>query len=259
MKSVDRRRAETPALVGIINRKKDWQILVTEHWYRIPVRSAPEVLSTIKYLAFYQTKAFGDEKWSVNYCAEVEAVTTVTRRELLPDEPNHRRADEQYYRIDIADLQPLPRSIPSRKLRRIIFIPTSLERLLRATEINDLFRTSPIEDTLHGTLKEAGLPAERQFLVREEGAGYMLDFALFCDKGKLNVECDGERYYSGRERAEQDRSRDNALTADGWRILRFSGREIQRDPVRCLKIIRRTIRLLGGMKVTLYTGYPRRR
>jgi very-short-patch-repair endonuclease len=250
---------ETPALVGIVNRRKDWLILQREHWYRIPVRSAPESLSRIKYLAFYQTTAFEGEKCSVNYCAEVKDIRTVTRRELLPDEPGHRRAGEQYFRVALGDLQRLPHGIPSRRLRRLVFIPTSLERLRCATEINDLFRTSPIEDIMHETLKDAGLPAERQHLVRDADRSYLLDFALFCSDGNLNVECDGERYHSGPERAEQDRTRDNVLTADDWRILRFSGRELRDRPEECLKVIRRTIRRLGGIKLTLYTGYLRRR
>jgi very-short-patch-repair endonuclease len=210
-------RGETPALVGIVNRRKDWLLLETQHWYRIPRRSFAEGLPAIRYLAFYQTKAFGDEKWSVNCCAEVKRISTVKRIELLPEEPNHRRANEPYYRIQVGELLRLPRPIPSRRWRRIVFIPTSLERLLVAQEINDLFRTSPIEDRLYSELKDARLPAERQLYVREPATGYMLDLALFCRDGPLDVECDGEAYHSGEERAQADRERDNALTADGWR------------------------------------------
>ena len=84
-----------------------------------------------------------------------------------------------------------------------MFIPTSLGRLLRATEINDLFHTSPIEDQLYDALRGGGLFAERQYLVRvyeprapRDSTGYMLDLALFCRDGNLAIECDGRTYHS---------------------------------------------------------------
>lgn len=237
---------ETPALVGIVTRKKDWGLIQTEHWYRIPVKSAPDGLSQIKYLAFYLTKALGEGRWSVSHYAEVKRLSQVKRLELLPDEPRHKRAAEPYYKIDIGALRSLPNPIPSRRWRRLVFIPTSLERLRRAQEINDLFRTSPIEDRLYAAMKDVGLPAERQYLVRER-TGHMLDLALFCHDGNLDIECDGEHYHSGRGKAIEDRTRDNDLTSGGWRILRFSGSEINHDPGSCLELVRRTIRRLGGV------------
>lgn len=232
-------------LVGIVTRKKDWAILKEEGWYRIPVKSAPVQLERIRYLAFYQTKVFDAEKWAVNYYARVKEIKTVRRIELLPDEPNHPRAQEWYYRIAIYELRRLPHPIPSRRWRRIIFIPTTLERLLRAKEINELYHTSPIEEKLYRALERAGLAPERQFYVGK--GGYLLDLAVFCKMGKIDVECDGARYHSGRKKAEQDRQRDNYLTALDWRVLRFSGREINRNLNGCLRIIERVVEKLGGV------------
>jgi len=240
------RTGETPLLVGIVNRVKDWHLVKREHWYRIPVKSAPPQLHDMKYLAFYLTKPFVDEKWAVTYYARITDVVALPRRELLPDEPDHERANEPYYRISIGELQRLPKPIPSRRWRRIVFIPTTLEKLLGAEEINDLFNTSPIEDRLHDALKRADVPAERQCPVREEDAGYMLDFAVFCRDGNLDVECDGDRYHLTPDRAQRDRSRDNDLTADGWHILRFNAREINDDTEKCLGAVRRTVKRLGG-------------
>ena len=237
---------ETPALVGIVTRMKDWELVWSRHWYRIPVRTAPEGLESAQYLAFYQTRLFGQEKWAVNWYARVRGVSKVTRRELLPDEPEHPRAGAEYHKIVLGELQRLPNPIPSRRWRRIVFIPTSLERLLHAEEINDLFKVSPIEEKLYFTLQDAGLPAERQYFVREEGYGYMLDMALFCRDSNLDIECDGDAYHSGRDKADQDRERDNALTTAGWHILRFSGRRILGDTDRCVDTVRRTVRRLGG-------------
>jgi len=238
----------TPALVAVVTRQKDWQILAQEHWYRIPVRTAPEGLEHVQWLAFYQTRAFGAEKWAVNYCAKVRGIKIVPRIELLPDEPHTGRSHELYYRLDTYELNKLEQPIPSLRWRRIVFIPTTLERLLRAREINDLYCTSPIEDRLYKRMKRAGLAPERQLLVREQGLGHMLDLALFCQDGNLDIECDGKKYHTGPEKAEIDRTRDNVLTCAGWRILRFSGREITSDPESCLRTIRRAVRKLGGTR-----------
>ena len=238
--------SETPALVGVVTRKKDFRLLADRRWYRIPVRTAPESLEQARYLAFYQTMVFGEEKWAVNWYARVRGLSRMRRIDLLPDEPRHRRAEEMYFRVDIDDLLRLPNPVPSRRLRRIVFIPTSLERLFVAEEINDLFKVSPIEDKLFFQLRKAGLAAERQFFVRDGRSAYALDMALFCRDGAVDIECDGERCHSGREKAEQDRGRDNALTTAGWRILRFSGREILVNPQGCVKLIRRMVDRLGG-------------
>jgi hypothetical protein len=227
---------------------KDWEFVRSEHWYRIPVRTAPEGLHAIRYLAFYQTRLFGDEKWAVNWYARVLGVTEAKRSELLPDEPKHPRAGAIYYKIALGDLRRLPNPIPSRRWRRIVFVPTSLERLLHAQEINDLFKISPIEEKLYFTLKAAGLPPERQYFVREEGAGLMLDMAVFCRDGNLDIECDGDTDHLGRDKADADRERDTKLTTAGWRILRFSGRRILGDADRCVQTVTRTVRRLGGAK-----------
>lgn len=239
-------RRHTPALVAVVTRRKDWRLFETERWYRIPVRTAPEELERFRWLAFYQTAAFAQDKWAINYFARVIRITEVERIRLLPDEPDHPRRLDRYYRLEIDRLRRLKEPISSRRLRRIVFIPTTLERLFRAREINDLFRTSPIEDRLYDRLKRNGLDTERQLLVRERRKGYMLDLALFCRDGNIDIECDGEAWHTGPDKAGLDRDRDNTLTSAGWRILRFSGREILKDPALCLNTIRRTVRRLGG-------------
>jgi very-short-patch-repair endonuclease len=237
---------QTPALVAIINRNKDWQTLLDRHWYRVPVRTAPERLERARYIAWYQTSTFGEEKWAVNWYARVERVTALKRVDLLPEEPGHPRAREAYFRVDVGDVLRLPHPVPSRRWRRIVFIPTTLERLFLAREVNDLFDSSPIEDRFYFALREAGLAPERQFLVRDKGPGQMLDLALFCRDGRVGVECDGESYHSGRDKAEQDRRKDNSVNAAGWHLLRFSGSEIQRRTGECVATVKRTVRRLGG-------------
>lgn len=197
--SIPRIEGETPSLVGLVRTRRDWRLVRDERWYRIPKASAPEGIERIRYVAFYQGAPFGAGKYQVRYYAEVTGVSEASRVELLPQEPDHKRAGDLYYRIGLGELYRLPGPIPSLRWRRIVFIPTTLERLLRAQEINDLYCGSPIEDELHTTLKDAGLSPERQYLVRDGEIRYVLDFALFCREGRLDIECDGRRYHDREE------------------------------------------------------------
>ena len=235
-------------LVAIVPRKKDWEIIKTQHWYRIPVKSAPAIINQVKFLAFYQPKVFAKDKWSVNYYAEVKNFEIVKRIELLPDEPKHVRSENEYYKITISELKKLPRPIPSRRWRRITFIPTTYNRLFEAKEINDLYCTTPIEEKMYRSLQKEKIPAERQLFVYDTKNPCCLDFAIFCKDGKLNVECDGEPYHSSKEAQIKDRKRDNDLTSIGWSILRFSGKEINQKPIDGIRQIRKTIKSLKGIE-----------
>jgi hypothetical protein len=146
-------------LVAVVTRPRDLERARTDGWYRVPVRHAPRGLAA-DYLAFYQTAAFGMERWAVRYVAPVEAVSVARRRELLPDEPRHPRADERYYRFVIGPLWALPAPVPSRRLRRITFIPTTFGQLLHAHDVADLWRAAPVD--MHGGLWAAGVNQRRR-------------------------------------------------------------------------------------------------
>src|SRR5215211_8612848 len=90
-------------LVAVVTRPRDLAKARDEGWYRIPLRRAPRALAA-EYLTFYQTAAFGAERWAVRYLAAVRAVGVATRATLLPNEANHPRASERYYRFAIGPL-----------------------------------------------------------------------------------------------------------------------------------------------------------
>jgi hypothetical protein len=134
---------DTSVLIAVVMRPCDLATARAERWYRIPLLRAPRVLAA-EYLAFYQTAAFGGERWSVRYLAAVQAVGIARRLELLPTEPQHPRASERYYRFALGPLIALPTPLPSRRLRRISFIPTTYGQLLRARDVAELWH--PRED-----------------------------------------------------------------------------------------------------------------
>ena len=60
---------EDRVLVAIMNNRRDFAIAHDQGWYRIPVKHAPEKAIEFEVLAFYFTKAFGDQKWAIHYWA----------------------------------------------------------------------------------------------------------------------------------------------------------------------------------------------
>jgi hypothetical protein len=134
-------------LVAVVSRPRDLAAARDEGWYRVPLARAPRALHA-EYLAFYQTAAFDAERWAVRYVAEVRSIAMAARAALLPEEADHPRAKQRYYRFALGPLLTLPVALPSRRLRRISFIPTSMGQLLRARDVAELWR--PPEDAEEG-------------------------------------------------------------------------------------------------------------
>lgn len=245
--SMPRPTPRRDVLVAIMNNRRDLEIARLQHWYRIPVRSAPKNIEEAQWLAFYQTAAFGEERWAIRYYAPILGRSIVKRRELFPDQPDHPRAEHEYYKLELGELRCLERPIISRRGRRIVFIPTTWEKFCRAEEINDLFHESPLEDALYAALKRHRIESERQFFVRIGDARYCLDFAIFCRRGNIDVECDGDAWHSDPKVLHRDRQRNNVLTSAGWAVLRFGSRELSVQMRACLRLIRATIRVQGGL------------
>jgi hypothetical protein len=63
----------------------------------------------------------------------------VARRDLLPSEPDHPRAGQWYYKLQLGPLEHKLPPIVSTRWRRVTFIVTSGDRFMQAVEINDLF------------------------------------------------------------------------------------------------------------------------
>ncbi|MDY7042049.1 MAG: hypothetical protein SVX38_14425 [Chloroflexota bacterium] len=237
---------DASVLVAVMNNLHDFGIARDRGWYRVPVNRAPRRLGA-DYLAFYQTKVFGAEGWAVNYYAPVLYVRLARRRDLLPAEADHPRADDTYYKIEIGPLQRLPHPIPSLRLRRIAFICTTLRRLLNAEEINDLWLGSEEEERLWAIFRENGITAERRWGLREDDdEGYVVDFALLCREGRVAVLCEGATWPTGvllRERPPLDYD----LSAAGWTALRFTARQVARSLPDCLAAVRQATAERGGL------------
>lgn len=172
-------------LVAIMNSQRDLVVARDERWYRIPKKHAPASTTEARVLAFYFTKAFGDRKWSIHFYARIEGHELVRRRDLLPRECNHPRAEEPYYKLQLGPLIELHEPIPSLRWRRVTFIESTWDRFIAAEEINDLYASGA--DGLYVTLKEENLHPEREFLLHEKGVDYTVDIAIPCREGTIAV------------------------------------------------------------------------
>lgn len=218
----------SPVLVVVVNDPADLVRAREVGWYRIPLARAPRRVAA-EHLAFYQTAAFPvAERWSVRWLAPVQGYRLSTRRELLPDEPDHPRAGERYYRVELGPLALLPRPIPSRRLRRITFIPTTLARLYAAEEINDLWLKGRGQEGLWAALKQADLEAERQYPLREDLPEYVADFALFCRNGRIAVIVTDEA--RDEHEVREMPAPDYLLAAGGWTPVWVTQAELVAEP-----------------------------
>lgn len=233
-------------LVCLLKYKNDLDILLYEGWYRIPVKTNLGNLFKVKYLSFYQSSVYGKNAFKIKHYGTIDKIEIVKRYELFPKEKQNEKSNDEYYKIKMKDMNILDSPIPSKMSRRMVFINTTLEKFLSTKELNDLFHGSPLEDKLWTGMKDNNLVAERQFFVNYGKNIYSLDFAAFCRKGLIDIECDGDTYHISKEKASADNKRDNLLTRKGWSILRYSTSQLNNTD-ECIEEIREVIRNKGGV------------
>jgi hypothetical protein len=126
----------------------------------------------------YFTKAFGENRWVIHYYARIEGHELVTRRDLIPSEPDHPHAGQWYYKLQLGPLEHKLPPIVSARWRRVTFLVTTGDRFMNTHEINDLFEQESPAGQLYVKLKELGIPVEREWLIDEQGVAYTVDLAL---------------------------------------------------------------------------------
>jgi hypothetical protein len=221
-------------LVAVVNNIEDLRRAASEGWYRIPQRSAPRRVGA-DYLAFYQTGAFRneDEAQTVTYFAPTRRYRLLTRRELLPAEAEHPRADDYYFRIDLGPLQRLDQSVPAGAFRRVTFIHTTLDRLFTAATVNELFYKEDPFELLWNALREHRLRPLKNRLLGEQP----VDITLRARGGYLAIHCTDDR---------STQELRPAMLADRWDLLYLSATQIQQDLPGCLRQVGAKLIGLGG-------------
>jgi very-short-patch-repair endonuclease len=113
-----------------------------------------------------------------------------------------------------------------------------LRRLLEQ-EAEPAFTRSKAESLLLDHVRRAELPAPSTNAHMEH---WELDFLW--REARLVVEVDGFRWHASRDAFEQDRLKDQWLESRGYRVLRFTWRQVQDHPLRTVATIARM--LAGG-------------
>jgi hypothetical protein len=91
---------------------------------------------------------------------------------------------------------------------------------------------SPLEDAFLELCDDYGIPRP---LVNVVVAGYEVDFCWPAER--LIVETDGYEHHGTREAFERDRAKDARLTALGWRVMRFTQRQIATAPASVADVV----------------------
>ena len=133
---------QDPILIALLPKPID---LERAHagWYRVPLRHAPASLMEAKALAFYQPAAFGKARWQVAWWGAIRTLETLRRRELIPEQPNHKRANEWYVCVRLAPLVAIQPPKQAKKGRRLLFVPATWGAFQAAKTLDDLFKRRP--------------------------------------------------------------------------------------------------------------------
>jgi len=198
---------EDRVLVGVMPDPRDLDIARERHWYRVPARHAPTGIHA-EYVAFYFTSKYSEElRWGIHFYARRTGHELVKRIDLFPEEPEHPRANEQYYQLQLGDLAQKSPPIISRRWRRITFIQTTWDRFVAASEINDLFSCDSIfVDRVYHALRNRGIHVERAVEVKDKQKTYLVDLVIPCKKGAVFVSGSGDAPAAALVLAQDDRA-----------------------------------------------------
>jgi very-short-patch-repair endonuclease len=233
-------------LIGVVKRKVDLEHLRKDLWYRIPGNISFQ--RSPRYLAVYPTAGCGSGGGGISFYSTIREITRSRRIELLPEEDLHPRAEECYWKLHLGPPRRLTRRIENRLRRRITFAYTTRKKLLQAHEIGELFGIPPLEEIMRRSLLKAKITTTPQFCVMcRKICRYRIDFAIFCRKGKIALECDHSRWHQRPARKKKDRERDRWLKRRGWMIIHLTENNIINNPVEAIELIDNQIGIMGGL------------
>ena len=107
---------------------------------------------------------------------------------------------------------------------------------------------APVEKILQRALSKTRLKIFPEYPVRlPAGKKYRLDFAVFCKKGALNIECDSIKWHSLKSQIIKDKKRDKILKKLGWSILRLKEAEITGNISKSVAKVVSRVKTLGDM------------
>ena len=229
-------------LVAVLKNKTDLKYLLQDKWYRIPVEKCPK--KKYEYIAFFEPGRVTGNYGRIRYFGKPETVEIKKRSALLPALQNPQK---RYFKIAFSGINKLKNPVANKNGIRVSFGYTTLKKLKNEKEVTGLFDVAPVEKIMRQALRRRGIKARPEFPVCLPGnRRYRLDFAVFCKKGALNIECDSNKWHSAKRQLIKDKTRDKDLKKLGWSILRLKEDEITGKINTSLAKIVSRVKTLGG-------------
>ncbi|MBN1202761.1 MAG: hypothetical protein JXJ20_12985 [Anaerolineae bacterium] len=174
---------EDRVLVGVINRKRDLDKARYEHWYRVPQGKASTGIHA-EYIAFYLSRAFKELNGGIHYYARRTGIELACRRDLLPEEADHPRADHLYHRLQLGELRRKDPPILNPTRRPVAFIYTTWDRFTEAKELADLYsQADHFVDRVFHALEQSGVKSRRIYEAEQGDDGAQI--RVSCKKGTI--------------------------------------------------------------------------
>lgn len=182
---------EDRVLVGVIKTKRDLTFAREQHWYRIPQEQMTRGIYA-EYIAFFLSgTVFKEQSGSIAYYARRGGVELARRRDLIPTQPNHKRADNVYYKVGLEEFQVKTPPITNPTHRSISFIHTTWDRFVNAREIADLYSTADyFVDRIYHALKSPQIRIQRFWEANQKTTGYAPQLRILCQKGEVIASTD---------------------------------------------------------------------
>jgi hypothetical protein len=176
---------EDRVLVGVINRKRDFEKAQREHWYRVPYGQAPQGIHA-EYVAFFLSRAFKELNGGIHYFARRTGIELVRRRDLLPEEPNHAHADALYHKLQIGEVRRKDPPILNPTRRRVSFIHTTWDRFSQAKVLADLYsEADTFVDRVFHVLESKGVPSRRVWEAERASDDGGAQLHILCEDGTV--------------------------------------------------------------------------
>jgi len=233
-------------LVAVLKNARDLKILLQKKWYHIPVETCPKM--QFKYIAFYQPALFGKSGKCIKYYSKVLNSSIVVRKSLFPGELEHQNASAYYFKINLEKINELAKPVKNIIPRRVCFGFTTLKRLLKSKDILQLYGVARTEQVIEKALNKTGIKIKAQhYVIKNPKKRYRLDLAIFCNNGRIAIECDNKKAHSSKIQKRKDMVKNYFLRSEGWHVIRLQERKIIFDLNGCVKKVQSAVKTLGGL------------
>lgn len=162
-------------------------------------------------------------------------VTKFDMARVYSSKGNYTEIVQNFYEVDkyLLSLEKEYLGDYIRKPKEILWLLKAIERD-KKVEVTDLLFILDFIFTYHVLRGKYAAHISLQPEIYIQGKLYRPDAIIWIPdvpNFKLVVECDGYKYHSDESMFTSDRVRDRDLISEGFKVMRFSGKEIYREPI----------------------------